>query len=446
MLLALLLLAGAALFYWIERAGDGQALNTAYAGAAVLLLLYLKRFYHDQRAVLLTGFYQLYSSVGMLLSATLIANGVYMLEIRHYGTANGTFWVVLFYLIIGLETSVLGFRSGRKLHLGWTSGSIAARPTRIISSIFVGSALLGAALVLARYGGPMLQGVDRVTFWKKIVPSEIGFVRTLLLQSFFFAAYYYLITKKHKINIIIPSILIMIYLAFTVVVLGEKLSAFILYATIWLILVAAIFPDFRLRRAHIIMLFAVVVALIVGVVLTYVASGYDTLFALARIALQAQLLWSVLSDANVPNLIPSNMSCYFGCNGLPRGIDFISQRYLPQSVFSFYNETGSQLSGFFPALAILTFGSVLTIVADIFTTFVMGIMQYKMIYAINIYGPIVGFLYFKIVTSLGLIWFAASLSAVPGIIVVALLIICYHLIFANWAQRKPAYQPVSRPA
>lgn len=442
-LLALLLLVESTIFYPVERLGSGHALNFAYVAALITLLLYLQRFYHEQRAVLLTGFYQLFSAVGMLASAALIANGVYMLEIRQFGTANGTFWVVLFYFVIGMEMSVLGFHRGRNLHFGPMARAISARLSKAITFAFIGLALLGAAVVFLRYGGPMLQGVDRVTFWDKIVPPQIAFVRTVLLQGFFFVAYYYLTNWRSGKNIITPIVIIILYIASTIVVLGEKLSAFVVYTAMWLAILAALYPRFRLRGIHVIAMIFAGAALIATVISFYLLSGASALFAIARIALQAQLLWSVLADTALPNLTPGDISCFFGCDELHRGIDFISNRYLPQDVFSFYSRTGSQLSGFFPALSILTFGSLLTLGFHVIITYIIGILQYKIISSINEYGPVFGFLFFKLVTSLSLIWFAASHSAIPGVVVVALLIILYRLIFARDTHSGAAYQPVS---
>ncbi|MFA5490890.1 MAG: hypothetical protein WC284_17050, partial [Candidimonas sp.] len=196
LLLAAMLLLSSTVLYFVERADGGDWANWAHGLGMIALIYYLRRFYVDRKAVFLTGFYPIYYSVGMLLSSALVSGGIYMFEIAQFGNQNGIFWVMLAYFVLGLETSAIGYQFARHVHIGQGVLRFSWASTKFVIYALTATALAASSVVFLLYGGPVLQGVDRVTFWRQYVPSFMSFIPTLVLQSFFFAAYYYLWARR----------------------------------------------------------------------------------------------------------------------------------------------------------------------------------------------------------------------------------------------------------
>lgn len=88
--------------YFTERILRGDWANWNHAIGALALAGYLTIYYRAHRDIILTGFYQIYYSIGMLLSAALVSSGMFMFEIAAFGDQNGIFWVMMTYTVAGL--------------------------------------------------------------------------------------------------------------------------------------------------------------------------------------------------------------------------------------------------------------------------------------------------------------------------------------------------------
>lgn len=427
--LGILVLAGCS--YVAERRNDGDLASWSHILGLVLVVWYLWLLLRDRSAVVLTSFYQLFYSLGMLIGAAIISSGAHMIEIEYYGTANGFFWIMVIYFVIGMEMTRVGYSFGDRIHLGLAVQQFSSSINRLAILIIVGPILAIATYVFVRTGGPLLSGVDRVTFWREMAPAGTSLVRSLLIQSFFFAAFYFLWQRRIHRSMILPSIVIIGYILSALLVLGEKFSVFVIFLNTWLLLLAGIFSGFRLKLKHFALMGILVVTILLYTTITYLLSGKDASFVLTRAALQAQLLWSVFNDTDALSLLPREPACYFGCGSFSGGSDYISYKYLPEYRYIFYRDGGNSLSGFMPALSILTFGVIVSILVHLTVSFVLGFTQRKMVASFASENPIYGFLLFKVQFALTLIWFAAQDGPLHGLAFTLALIVAYRIIFSK---------------
>lgn len=434
--LAIVLTCYSIISYFTERSYIGDWANWNHALGAIILIWYLVVSYKAHREVILTGFFQIYYSIGMLLSAALVSGGMYMFEIAEFGDQNGTFWVMMTYFVSGLEVNRFGYRLSRFFRFGGNVKKLSRRTSTSVILFITTTTLVISTYVFISYRGPVLNGIDRVTFWREFVPSYLSFTPTLVIQSFFFVAFYCLwswrIEKKSKL----PVFILISYVLVGIFVLGEKLSLFLTFMTVWFALLPGVFPDFVIRRTHIIALIGVLFFLVTSVLVSYMLQDKDSGFALARVALQAQVLWSVFNDAQAHNFWSNDWSCYFGCNQFSDGKNWIAYQYLPFNLYNFYTDGGTTLSGFMPALSIMTMGVVMSLLLHLSISFVLGVFQQKILNAVAEENILYTLLLYKAHLSLTFIWFAAMQTAIPGLIVVLLSIGVYRVCFPVTTAKK----------
>lgn len=417
--------------FFAERKFDGAWPDINHAFGFLLLLLYVVVFFKSNREVLLTGFYQGVYSVGMLLSAALVSSGMYMFEISEYGNQNGIFWIVLLFFVCGLEINRLGYRVSYSLRMPSLLKKMPVKIDKLIIFGISGISIFLAFYIVAVYRGPMLLGVDRVTFWRSFAPSYLSFFPSLIIQSFFFVAYYFLFMRSQRRSTLVPLAFVVLYFFIGIFVLGQKFSLFILFFAVWLALLPGFFPKFRIEKLHAVVIVFVVVLLSGSVLLNYLSQGRDADFALARIALQSQVLWSVFNDADALVFFSGDWFCYLSCGQYVDGKDFISYRYLPFDTYNFYTDGGTTLSGFMPALPILTMGLFFAVVFHFSISFALGFIQAKLVLACAANNLIYSFLLYKLQVSLALIWFAAITTAIPGFLLTLCLAFLYRVLFSS---------------
>lgn len=429
--------------YFLERADGGDWATWNHVVGGLALAGYLRRYYRDQREVVLTGFMQIYTSVGLLLSAAIVSTGVLMFEVGQFGTQNGIFWVVVGFFIVGFEACGLGYHTADSVTIRPAVQRLSPKIERLLILSVTSITLLISAYVFVRYRGPMLLGLDRVTFWRTVAPSYLSFVPTLVIQSFFFAAYFFLSRTRHGWSTKLPAAIILGYVAAAVLVLGQKFSAFVVFMNAWFVLLPGVLPHFKIQPRHLLIFSGVLAMLGVSVVVSYVVMGREAAFVLARIALQAQVLWSVFDDKSHLSLWPQAWSCYLQCGQFDDGKDFISFAYLPHELYRFYAEGGTELSGWMPALPILTMGLFLALLIHLVVSFLLGFIQRKVVSALSRENLFYAFLLFKVHLSLTLWWFAGTSSAVRGMLAVILLIALYRAVFPSPQMSSPrAADPV----
>jgi hypothetical protein len=422
----------AIILFFVERENrNAWLILTFHVGELLLLGFYLRLHYLASRTFVLSSFFQIYALSGLLLSAILISNGAYMFEIREAGDANGIVWVLLLFFVVGLECSAIAYRHTmnrlRSLRVARLSNSL----TTIVVVAASGTALLTALFVLIRYSGPIVLGVDRVTFWRAVVPDTLSFVPTLVVQTFYFAAFYYQWSRKRGRGTRFAIALVLLYLLLTVLVLGQKLSAFMIYMSVWSIILAGTFPQFRIRLGHYIWILGLSLLLLLGLVISYSAADKEAVFIVERVALQAQLLWSTFHGTSLPLLPTEDWSCYFGCGRFGDGKDYISYQYLPFAIYEGYSSSGAELSGWMPALPIFTFGLVIAVAMHAAIAAALGYLQAKVVYHLQNSNLILSFLLFKIQLGLTLVWYAAMASAWIGLVLVSVVTLLYLIFFSH---------------
>lgn len=397
----------------------------------VLLVWYLRMFLRDHSAVILTSFYQIFYSLGMLVSAALISGGAHMIEVNQYGTQNGFFWIMMIYFVAGMEMTRIGYNIGGHIHFGSGVRQLSAGTDRLLTFLIVGATLALAIYVFLLTGGPLMQGIDRVTFWRTMAPPGTTLLPSLVIQSFFFAAYYYLWQRKAGGSMLLPSIVVFGYILTAIFVLGQKFSVFIIFLSTWLLLLPGILPDLQFKLKHAALLSAVAISLLFYTAAIYIRNDQEASFIVTRAALQAQLLWSVFDDPGAISLLPREPDCYFGCGAFANGMDYISYKYLPEGLYKHYAEGGTVLSGFMPALSILTFGMIASILLHLMMTFVLGFTQRKMVASLASGNLVYSFLLLKTQFSLTIIWFAAQDGPLPGLLLTLTVIVLYRLVFSR---------------
>ena len=427
-LLVIALLAMSTAFWFMERGPLSWGFSWHYALAAILTVWYLGALFRNNRAAVFSSFYQIYYSLGMLASATIVASGAPMIEIDRLGSPNGFFWLMLGIFIIGMEATVLGFRSGSSIRFGSEALRLPTVMETTIALLLMLPSILLAIYVFIRTGGPVLTGVDRVTFWRENAPAGTTMVPTLIIQSFFFVAFLYLWRRRLAENMLLPWLVVIIYVLIGIFVLGEKFSLFIVFLNSWFLVLPGVFPDFRFRTKHLIWVVVMVVLLLISLAISYLLQDREAVFILVRAALQSQLLWSVVEDPAGLSLLPQRPECYFGCGWLTDGRDFISFRYLPTSLYNHYTEVENSLSGFAPALQLLTFGGILTILCHLLFCFALGVLQRKVVVAIKNKQGVYGFLLVKLHAILSVIWFSGVQTAYFGLSAAVIAILIYRFL------------------
>lgn len=402
----------------------------------IALLLYLRSLYRDRRGALFTSFYQVFYWLGLLASAIAISAGTFMIEVQRVGTANGTFWLALMFFVAGMEMTVFGYQSAaRSVH----NFQVVSAPRYLEKFIIFSAIGLGlglSAYIVIRYQGPILAGANRVEFWSRF-SHPLALTRSIVTQAFFFAAYYYLWrARKHRrraiATISVAGFVLSGYLA-----LGEKFSLYIIYLNTWLFLIAGLLPDFSLRKRTMLAAAAIALMLFVVVSITYLGEGREIGFILRRLALQSQLLWSVLEDPVAMSLTPQDAACFFSCDGFSNGREFISERYLPKLVYEHYKSVANTLSGFTPALPFITFGLVVTVLLYLFASFLLGRLQRQAVNAFARENMVYGFLLFKFQMGFSMLVATANPTIIRGLALTAAIILLYHVIFAKafWTKR-----------
>ena len=415
--------------YFLEREGFTLFTSIGRILSFIVVFRYLYLLFLNQRQILLTSFYQLYYMVGLLISAAVVSGGAYMIEVGAYGTANGFFWVTLAYFFAGIEATCFGFKSLGGAAFERKIVALRWERSRLLILTICSAAIAAALYVLATAGSPLLLGIDRVTFWRINAPQYMSFVPTLVLQTYFLVSYFYLQSIRKRRNTLVPILMILGYVFVTIFCLGQKFSAFIIFFDAWLMILSGTSPNFRLKISHVVTALTIFVGIIAIIALFYILSGRGASFIFSRIALQAQLPWSIFDDPHGVRLIPgAEWICYFRCGWHTNGVDYISYLYLPMVRYKFYYEHGSTLSGFMPALSLSTFGFPVSFLLNVFACFALGVLQRNICYAVRRDNVIVALLLFKMQSGLALAWFAASLTALLSIATAFVLLLGYFLI------------------
>jgi hypothetical protein len=399
-------------------------------GGVAAIIWYLRALHKNYSSFIYTSIYQIYSLIGIVFSLIFIGYGTPMLEINEEGMANGSIWVAFIFLIAGLEAGRIGY----SLPLS----SVIGKPKRLnydlvriavyCASFFV----LGVGLfILVNYGGAYFSGMTRVAFWNIAVPDVFRLYPSLLGQTFFLAAFLYLDRRQKAIKTGASLLIVILYIISTIIIAGEKFSTLIFYIVVWFCLCAGFYKRLVLDAKAAALAGAVFLSILGITVLTYIVSGTEVAFLIFRIAMQGQMLWSVLNESFEIIFFGADWSCILGCGLYDAGSDYISDRYLPRGTWDSYVETGSSLTGFMPSLPIFSLGLPVALLLHISVSFVFGIIQRVLVFFIERRDLITSFLLFKVYFGLLIFWYASRETVLPGVMVATLVLFVWIFIFRS---------------
>lgn len=404
-----------------------------YFLSIMLIGSYLAVFVRKKPDYIFSSFYQIYSFGILLAASILIANGAWMLEIQKEGTTNGAYWVSLFWLVLVLESGYVGYKFGVSQVVFKRDLVIKRNIVKLWIFLLILIVVIVGCFIFYKYSGPFFLPTDRVNYWRSYVPFYFQKYPSLLGQSFFFVAFYYFYSKNDSLEKKVFVFFIFSYLSLTVLVSGEKFSTFILYLSMWFILKRGFSKSGSISLADFKIIFwsFLLLSSLVGSI--YFVSEKGFLFIFDRIALQGQLLWSVLNEDVSRLIIGESWNCFLGCEGFKSGADWISERYLPKETYNLYSSIGTVLSGFYPALLVLNFGFPVSIVFSIFFSILLGFLQSKVILACRGRDIISAFLYFKILLGLLVFWYASKIFVLNAVVIVAILLVLYKVIIRSFS-------------
>lgn len=411
----------------IERLAwiDGSIASFFQIIGFLLFFLYTKLIYNKNPKFILASFYQIFYFAGMLLSGLFLSFGVPMIEIGESGNSNGTFWVLMIFFVVGLYFSKKSFEMGISSRFGFNAPKFSIGTEKLICIGLATIPLILAGMVFFQYGAPATSE-ERTVFWNSVVPSYFSWVNSSLRQMFFFVALILVLPLfKYKI---IPALYLMAYVFFTIFLLGEKASAFIILISIFLVVYAAGYTGKISRQVF---LWGGVILLLIYylIINSYRESDYGDAFVFTRIALQAQVLWSILNVESFP-LMPSD-----SLSNIPdilNSADYLTYKFVPRYLYEIYTDTGNTLSGFLPAFPMIFLGFIGSLVMHAIVSVVMGYIAGSIVSAVASRAYIFSFLLLKIYLAIIFSWFALIFSAIFGIFSV----ISVLLIFAMYAVRR----------
>lgn len=337
----------------------------------------------------------LYYYFALLAGTSLAEMGSYMPEIRETGKPNGATLITIFTALIFIITS-------RKFHATTYKHISRLRFKRYFSlktesnvSIIIASLpLIFSGIHLYVYGSPLLLQVERSTFFASIGNSWGNLIYANILYTFPLSIALISFSPR-KATRIIGYTLALAGLSSVTIVFGHKMSALVVLLSTILIFLSANKKrsDHPLTTA--IKIIAVSIPILIYIQYTFLER--DVLeFAVSRIAMQGQLLWSVLNDNELSLIFPNAFGCITECKHSNSLNDALAQRYLPWTLYSFYEETNTSLSGFHPATQIAAFGIIFFILIHFILSAIIGFLMAVTQTLIEIKSPIGVLLIFKI--------------------------------------------------
>lgn len=375
----------------------------------VIFAAYCIKFYTDDYRFILSSFYQVFYYFGMLVSAALISSEAYMYEIGQYGTANGAFWLTIVFAVIGLESAYIGYKSQRK--------AIYTNFPKKLNKLFIKSLIYGTLvasfLILLTYGSPLNQDVTRVNYWGLVAPSYLSPIRILIFTSFLLAVVNYYQRRQVRGNTVLAKAIIMLYIVVAIFLLGEKFTAAIFFIFAWLIVKSSISSKIEFSNTFL-KVFAILLVALTYVAFIYEGKGVGYDFIVTRVSLQGQVLWSALNEDLETIAFGANLIFNQGFFDVR---DTVERRYLPTATYVLNQDTGTSLSGFFPAIPILLLGLPLAVVAHAIFSIYLGRVQAQLMQSVRSGDHVAAFLKFTIYFFLIAMWYVGNINTFKIVLV-----------------------------
>lgn len=347
--LSLLILASAPLTL------NGKGIEYIYTSLVVALLYYLFKIAKETPKYFFSHALFFYYYLALLTGSVLAETGAIMIEINQTGSLNGSTLLAILTLLVFVHVSRFFFSLTLKKIQNSPFPSFDRKIETSLSLLFAVISLLLSAYHLFKFGSPIILGLERSTFFSNIGERWGEQLYTAALHTFPFCAALYVIAERKALKIT-SAVFIALYFFTVVFVFGHKASALILLLSILLVFYGA--TDGRLTTKLTITLLTFGFSILTLVYIHYSFLNRNPIeFISTRLALQAQLLWSVVEDPSLSLISANFLHCLTGCREADSLNDLITQRYLPAYLYDFYRETKTSLSGFHPATQIAAFGA-----------------------------------------------------------------------------------------
>lgn len=390
--------------------------------AFCLIYIFSIFFVNWGRDFLFTGFYVIFYFFSIMISLLFVYNGIFMFEIMEYGRFNNAFLVLLIFFSCGLFFSKFGYELFNFKEIK-EYNVIIRKNHLLLSRVASYLVIIFAVFILFVYGSPVLLGMERFEFWGSVVPEYLSFYPSLYSQFLIFVLYFICVNFKNGKNSFESYFLIVSYLLIAFFVLGQKFSMFIIIISVSMFVIFGIFGEVKFDVKKNISILFLFLFIIYAIYLNYSSYGRDLFFVIQRIALQAQLIWSVIEyDFSIFNFLSVDFSNYSDKR------DFISHRYLHPDVYMRYSENNVVLSGFFPAIFILNYGLFFSVILYSIISIIIGVLQRMLIYSIHVGDLIISFLLLKIYFGIIFYCFAGIETALIGALKGGGLLVIYYLI------------------
>lgn len=409
---------------YLNSERNTQLLEYIIVPFSLIMVVYYYYKYHP--AFLFTSAMPFYYYIGMCVSLLLVNSGIHMIEVDQYGSPNGSVLIMLAYFFYSIGISKIFFSIIINKNSKPKLPSLPKSFSNSLMLVFLTGIVVLGLLLIVFFAGPVIKGMNRVAFWTEMEGKGLAFYPTLMIQTFYFVAYSYFNKRYNGSNFYYSLFLLLCYFLLTVMLLGQKFSAFIVYFSIMAMLLPSFTSNLKLKKTTFFLLFLFMIFLVVIISVSYVAQGYSSDFILTRIALQGQVLWSTI-NFHFPELIKKGDGCLFGCAGSINVIDYISYELLPLSTYLHYSATGTTLSGFAPAAQFMSMGLLPTFILQTLVFALLGYLQAKTIIYNRERNFFVGFLIFKISFSVFLIWHAVMFTAIKGLLFTVAILLVYAL-------------------
>jgi hypothetical protein len=392
----------------ISDAGD----YLAYAAAWLAIGAYLLEAVKTAPKCMFSSLYQIYYFASLLVGTTSVAFGVRMIEIQKPGFANGAFWMMLICFIVTIEAIKFGYKLAEKSYRS-PSKSYPSAPELAVAFALVGGIAAISFAILYLYGSPLTSGVNRVLFWSVIAPPFLSPVRILIFLTFFLVCCLAFPSNRRGIATA-GRIFLLIYLFLGVVLLGEKASLFIIYLSAFMFVFAAHVENVAITKLGF-GLACVAIILMVGAAYVYETSGLGADFVFARLALQAQIPWSVLFE---PEAVLADGIGYLGANlDIETLREQISGRYLPPFILAAHSLSGTSLTGFMPTWQILFFGTLGSFLLMIIVCLFLGFVQFHIVQRVRQGQLILSLIIFSAHFQLLSIWYVGNFNVAPILLI-----------------------------
>lgn len=396
----------------------GLWLTKFAAGLAVAMLVSLIKSRWDYAA--LASLY-IFAYVSVLVGLLASESGAFMWELQRSGYPNGSGSVLLIFFVIFLYVSESCYRHTRNWLFHRSFPAISPRGERFAAAVIIVVVVMLSITLVIGYSSPLQLGVERQVYLKSL-PHWGSLLRSAATQGSILALTIYFFSRERAWRFV-GAVLIIASMAIITLVFGQKFSG-LLTLGCWLLAFHA-GRGGKLNRRLVLGALVLIVLSWTLIFIQYSYMGRDVRdFALKRVAMQGQVLWSLFADRELNLWGPSAETCLYNCgtfDGSSYGMNWLlSLRYLPPETAFSYWQGGSNLTGFEPATRIFMFGLPIALIIHALLACLAGVsgaVCMDMIARGNLLGAVIGIKVFEVLYWVGVAADPGPIRSGPTIVI-----------------------------